>query len=309
MKKIIVLFLLPFLFQTAFAQDADNNGVTFKSSLLLIATTIPEAKVTFTQNFIFPFLQGSSVLTKDNNIDLELIAEVSPVHLCASAEAILTPAAFFLFSAGGKAGWAWNPMLFGSRSRALGLNLPAAGDKAEFIHTPFDGTAVKLYTGGTIQMDLAAFFPGDWNHVVMQSYHEINYKYYSAAKAGVSWYYESDDGENINGFNYYGNLIIGYQMPIFLNLAALVSEADLFLYNTIGREQWGDQKIRWTFSLLLNFSFIKNLEFSLITQLRTRKNYLETDWEDLYYRNRTMDPANPMSLKFYRVAASVLYKF
>jgi hypothetical protein len=152
-------------------------------------------------------------------------------------------------------------------------------------------------------------FPGDWNHVIARSNHEINYKGYTRAKANESWYYENDDGENCNGFNYYGNFLIGYQMPVFLNFIALLAEADLYLYDMPNRSMWGDDKIRWTFSNILNFTITKQLSVTLITQFRTRRNFNEPDWKELYYQNRTIDNSNRLRLEFYRVAAALTYKF
>ena len=162
--------------------------------------------------------------------------------------------------------------------------------------------------GAVLQFDLAALDPGDWHHLIARSYHEINYMGYTRASADESWYYENDDGENCNGFNYYGNLLIGYQMPLFINMAALLAEGNLYLYDTPDRRLWGDQKFRWTFSGIVNFTLNKRLDLTLLTQFRTRRNYQETDWEDLYYRNRTIDRSKPQRLEFYRVAAVLSFK-
>jgi hypothetical protein len=145
--------------------------------------------------------------------------------------------------------------------------------------------------------------------VVARSYHEINYQGYTRAKENESWYYENDDGEIRNGFNYYGNFLVGYQMPIFFNMAAFITEMDLYLYDTPNRGKWGDDRIRWTFSGIFNFTITKQIDISLIAQFRTRKNYQETNWHDLYYQNRTINNSSPLHLEFYRVAAAMTYKF
>jgi hypothetical protein len=142
--------------------------------------------------------------------------------------------------------------------------------------------------------------------VVFRTYHEINHKGYSAASAGESWYFENDDGENRNGFNYYGSLFLGYQMPLFLNTLGLLAEGDLYLYDTPNREQWGDERIRWTFSGLFNFVITKKLSAALLVQLRTRRNYDDPRWEDLFYQNRHIG-SKPLRLEFYRAAAILTY--
>jgi len=304
MKKFAFIFLLPLLAQTVFAQE-----VTSSRELLLQISTLPEAKLGFTQRFSFPFMQGEGPLTLDNNIALALTAEISPISLNGIVEAVWTPIAFFQVGLGGRIGSGWNIELFGGDVYGIGLNRPDNAGMAENSGSAFDGLLWKAQGGAALQADLAAFFPGDWNHLVLRSYHELNHKGYSRAAKNESWYFENDDGENCNGFNYYGNLLVGYQMPIFLNMAALLAEADLYLYDTPDRENWKDNRIRWTFSAILNFAITKQFSAALITQFRTRLNYEESNWKDLYYRNRTIDDSNPQRLEFYRVAAAFSYRF
>jgi len=311
MKKIVFLLMLLLIAQMLIAEEQVNEktGVTAANEILAQATTLPEIKLGYTRRYVFPFLQGETPLTKDNNIGLALSAEVSPVSVNGIAETIWTPIAFFQFAAGGRIGSGWNITLGENTIYGIGINKPDKTGKAENSGSPFDGLLWKVQTGAALQADLAAIVPGDWNHVVIRSYHEINYKGYSHAAAGESWYFEADDGENINGFNYYGNFLAGYQMPILLNLSALLTEMDLYLYDTPNRSNWGDEKIRWTFSAIFGFTFTERLGLNVLTQFRTRRNYLESNWEDLYYRNRTIDNSNPLRLEFYRVAAALTYKF
>jgi hypothetical protein len=160
-------------------------------------------------------------------------------------------------------------------------------------------------------MDFAALFPGDWNHVLFQTYHEFNYRGYSRAGANQSWYYEADAGENMNGFNYYATYVLGYQMPNspVLDMVALMAEADLYLYETDGREKWGDDRIRWTFSSIWNFTVSKHFGITVLAQLRTMRNFTQPGWKDLYYQNRTINTDDPIRLEFYRVAGVFTYRF
>jgi len=311
MKRIVFSALVLLFAHSLVAEELTEskaNSAESSGEITLQVSSLPEIKLGFTERFSFPFLQGEGPLTKDNNIGLALTAEISPISLNGIIEAVWTPIAFFQFSAGGRIGSGWNIELFDSEIYGIGLNRSNTEGKAETDGSAFDGLLWKLQTGAALQADLAAVFPGDWNHVVFRSYHEINYKGYTRAKKNESWYYEDDDGENCNGFNYYGNFIIGYQMPIFFNMAALLTEMDLFLYDTPDRGKWGDDRIRWTFSGVFNFSFTRKIGLTLIAQFRTRKNYLETNWQDLYYRNRTIDSSNPIHLEFYRIAAALTYK-
>jgi len=322
--KRIVFFVLTLLFaHTLFAADltesntditesgeeARDGSVKKSSELVLQVSSIPEIKLGFTEHFRFPFLQGEGPLTKDNNIGLALTAEISPISLNGIAEAVWTPIAFFQLSAGGRIGSGWNLALFGSDIYGIGINRSGAGGKAEHNGQAFDGLLWKAQMGGALQADLAAVFPGDWHHIVARSYHEINYRGYTRANKHESWYFEDDDGENCNGFNYYGNFLIGYQMPIFLNMVAILTEMDLYLYDTPDRGKWGDDKIRWTFSAVLNFLVTKHIDIAVIAQFRTRRNFLQSNWQDLYYRERIIDNSNPIHLEFYRIAAGIVYKF
>jgi len=309
MKRITFFVLLYLVVQVLYAESPAEDKTAVSKILTLQVSSLPELKLGFTEHFRFPFLSGEGPLTADNNIDLALGAEVTPVSINGLGEAVWTPIAFFQLAAGGRIGSGWSLDLFGSKIYGIGLNRPDSGGMAEYDGSAFDGLLWKVQTAGTLQFDLAALVPGDWRHVVAKSYHEINYRGYTRAKADESWYYENDDGENRNGFNYYGNLLIGYQMPILFNLAALLAEADLYLYDTPARGSWGDEKIRWTFSGIFNFALNKSLDLTFITQFRTRRNYLESNWQDLYYRNRTIDSSSPLHLEFYRIAAALSFKF
>jgi len=307
MRRIGLLFILAFFAMPLIAQD--EGKITSSSELSLQISSLLETKFGFTGRFVFPFLQGESSLTEDGNIGLALTAEISPVSLNGIAEAVWAPVAFFQLIAAGRIGSGWNVDLFGGKIYGIGINQPDINGNAEINGSAFDGLLWKTQIGGIIRFDLAAIFPGDWNHIVARSYHEINYKGYSRAKENEAWYFETNEGENCNGFNYYGNFLIGYQMPVFLNLAGFFTEMDLYLYNIPNWKSWGDDLVRWTFSGVLNFSIIEKFGIMLIAQLRTRRNFEQSNWQDLYYRNRILNNSNPLRLEFYRVATILTYKF
>ena len=305
MKTIVFLLILVLVSHSIAAEDDSVSS----SELVLQISSLPEAKLGFIQRFQFPFLQGSGPLTENNNIKLNLTGEVSPVSLNLIGEAVWTPIAFIEIAAGGRIGSGWPLNLFGSYIYGIGFNQADENGNAEYNGSGFDGLLWKAQVGGVFQFDLAAIFPGEWNHVVFRTYHEINYKGYTRAKGNESWYFEADEGENMNGFNYYGNFLLGYQMPIFLNLVGILAEMELYLYDTPNRHIWGDDRIRWMFACILNFKIIRQFDIALLAQFRTRRNYAESDWENLYYRNRTLNTSNPQRLEFYRVAAIAAYRF
>ena len=306
MKRFYLFALLLLLVQGLWAE----SEVEISHELSFQVSTKTEVMLGFTSYFLFPFMQiPDCPLRENNNITLALGAEVNPISFRFLSEVVWTPIAFFELNAGGSIGSGWNINIFGDDIYGIGLNLPDSAGRGENSGSALDGIHWKAQAGLALQGDLAVFYPGEWNHVVMRTYHEINHRGYSRANSRQSWFFEDDDGENRNGLNYYANLIIGYQMPIILSMVGLIAEAELFLYDTPNRRQWGDDRIYWIFSALANFSLTSQLDIGLAVQFHTQRNYLEANWEELYYQNRRLDRSNPMNLEFYRVALAMTYKF
>ncbi|WP_010258047.1 hypothetical protein [Treponema primitia] len=310
MKRLIPLFI-PVLLLAALPLKADSE-IRNTTGLTLQTSTLPEIKLGITQNFIFPLLRSESPLTEGNNLSLALTAELSPVSVNGIAEAVFTPIAFLQAVAGARIGSGWNIELFGNDIYGIGINR-RVGDttKPEVDGSPFDGLLWSAYGGAVFQFDLAAILPGDWNHVVFRTYHEARYKGNTAASSGDSWYFENDDGQNRNGLNYYGNYLLGYQMPIFLNTVGLMAEMELYLYDTPHRKDWGDDLGRWTFGPLFNFTITEKFSAALIVQFHTRRSYTEGREDDLakdvFYQDRHLKTEDPL-LSFYRAAAILSYK-
>ena len=300
------LLLIIFAFLGIPLEAEEAKGIS-STDLSVTVSSIPEAKLTLTQNYTRPFLQGSHALTQGNTIHSSVSGEISPISLNIGGELTLTPIAFFQLIAGTKIGTGWNIDL-GSPIIGIGINRPEEnGEKATVDGYAFDGIFWKAHLGGVLQFDLAALFPGDWHHVVFRTYHEANYKLFSHAHGHDAWYYESDFGENQNGFNYYGNALVGYQMPIFLTMVGLLAEVDLYLYDTPEGKLWGDSLPRWYFGALLNFRIAPWLEAALITQLRTMRQYTKETRNYEYYRARRLESPGAMTLEFYRVAAILTF--
>jgi hypothetical protein len=294
------------------------------SDLTLTASSLPEAKLGFNRHVTFPVLRGEGPLMEGNNLTTTLTAEISPVSLNGAAEAVITPIAFFQVVGGIKLGTGWNIELAGNPAYGLGINRPKQGNRAlalnggdrtsEIKGDPFDGLVWGLRFGGVFQFDLAAIFPGDWHHIVFRTYHEWNYRGYTRANGGESWIFENDDGENRNGPNYYGNYLLGYRMPrepLFLNTVGILVEMSQFFYDTPNGGYWGDDKSRWIFSALFNFTITDRLGAALIIQTQTRRNYRDgdkTNENHYYYQYRELDRDSPRRLDFYRAAAILTLK-
>jgi hypothetical protein len=294
--------------------------VESSSELTLQGSTRPEAMISFTQAFTFPFLQGDDFLTKGNNIKTVFSVNVTPVSLSGEAAGVLTPAAFLELTAGGFLGTGWNITMGRKPVCGLGLNLPNTGRENAFYGgnklsaikgTPLDGLVWKMYGGATLQFDTEAVWPGEWRHILFRAYTEMNYRAYTRATGGQSWVYEADNEENRNGWNYYGKFFIGYQMPLFLNMFGIQVEIDKYLYNTPNGYYWGDELGRWIFSGAVNFAVTPRFGAMFVVQCRTMRNYLDGDRNNsahYFYQYREVDRSNPVRLEFYRVAAILTYK-
>jgi hypothetical protein len=315
----LTVFLLLF---AAVAWAQEESGIKTSTNLQLQVSSVPEAKLVFSQSFIFPFMQGSGPLTRDNNIATALTAEVTPISLTGKAEVIWTPAAFFLLSGGGLAGSGWNMAL----GNGIGINkpedenaVPPPPRKATIDGSAFDGLLWRAWGAGTLQFDLGAIIPGSWTHVLFQTRQEIRYGAYSRAKPGESWIFEADYGENQNGWVYYASYVLGYQMPLspVLDTIAFMAELEKPLYDTTGEDyllykSGGGNLGRWTFSGLLNFSITKRFSTTLALQMQTSRNHGSSDFNnvDYYYRDFELkDDGGQRRLLFYRAALLLNYKF
>jgi hypothetical protein len=296
-----------------------DEGIVSSTELSLQVTTRPEAKLSLTQSFIFPLLQGSGPLTSGNNIRTNLIAELTPVSLAGNGQVIWTPIAFLELDAGGRIGSGWNiPGL----ANGIGLNVPMGGGSPGPITPPrnfeikgraFDGLQWSAWAGLAFQFDLAAIIPGDWNHVVFRVHNEFRYFAYTKAGSHEPWVFENN-AEHQNGWTLHGTAVLGYQMPLspVLNFIGLMGEVDFNLYDEPEKGKWGGNLPYWVLSAFFNFSITPQFGTTLIVQMRTRNNYGTTDFEnskDIYYRDRVIvKDGGSQRLLFYRVALMFTYK-
>lgn len=305
MKKIMFgLLLCVSLCSVLSAEEQDlvKTGL----ELNFVAATTKEAKMKISGWVQKPFLTGSGPLLSGNNIRLRAAGEVSPVSLNAVFDASLTPIAFLNFSTAAFIGSGWNiPIADGLR-----INSPVEGapGKQSLTGDAFDGLVWGVKSGGTFQFDFAALVPGDWNHVVLQTYHGIQYRANTAAGKDESWLFESDAGQNRNGSSYYGNLFLGYQMPIVLNTAGVLVEYDKYLYETEGSDSWGEDLGRWTFGSLCNFTVTKRLAAAVLIQMKSTVQYTDATKDNEFYQNRKVVDSNPLKVEFYRAALNMTYK-
>jgi len=279
-------------------------GRESRLGLSFTASSLPEAKLSLDWENIFPVLRGKGPLTRDNNLRATLGADLTPVSLEARASVRLTPVAFFYLDAGFQGGSGWNITLFGKELAGIGLSKSDSAGKARIDGSAFDGFIGKAWGGAALQFDAAALWPGDWHHIVLQNYHEINYTYYSRAGADDSWYRLADDGENRNGWNYYVSSVIGYQMPrLPLDMVALMLEQERYLTRLRNGDEWGDEVSYWVGSVLAHVTFSKSWALTAICQFQTARNWEDNPAGDTYYRNCRINRSDPLRVEFYRAAA------
>lgn len=140
-----------------------ETKMDYSAKLNLQASTRPEARLGFIQDFRFPLLQGAGPLTEGNNLTGTVRAEVTPVSLNVLGTITFTPVAFFQLYAGGRAGSGWNMPL----GNGIGINRRKGVHDAEIEGGAFDGLLWAGQAGATVQFDLAAVMPGDWHHLVI----------------------------------------------------------------------------------------------------------------------------------------------
>jgi hypothetical protein len=265
MKKIIITaFFAVFIARLAFSQTETRIDLSF------YASTRGEMQVNFLPQWKFPFLQGKTPLTSENNLALKLDASLSPIWAGLAGDAVLTVFPFLSFNLGAMTGTGWNYDLFGKVPLVgLGLNRKTNADdpKDGVIGNGFDGIVWNVHTGAMVQFDLAAFFSGDWNHVVIQIYNEIQYFAYTKAKGDDLWYYLGDDGMNQNAFRHKFTCFAGYIMPIFVDLVGYQLEGTLPFYNSETHGSASDRGYSFTNAFLVNFRINKNFSVMTITRI------------------------------------------
>jgi hypothetical protein len=262
MKRIIVMVVV---FTTFIAENAFSQAET-GADLFLYASTQRELLLDFAARWKFPFLQGESPFTSGNNIALKLDANLSPLSAGLSGEAALTVAPFLSFTIGAMTGTGWNYDLFGEVPLVgLGLNRKMNdGDAKDGVSgNGLDGAVWNVHAGNTIQFDFAAIFPGDWNHVVVQVYNAIQYYAYTNATGDEFWYYQMDDGMNQNAFRYKFEAVLGYAMPLFVDLVGVRFSGTLPFYNIKTGATVRDIGFSLDAAFLVNFNI--NKHFSIMT--------------------------------------------
>jgi hypothetical protein len=276
MKKIFVIAIFALCVTNAAFSQTETGGPQDRMDLSFYASTRGEMQVNAIPQWKFPFLRGDHPLTSENNLALKLDVSLSPIWAGLTGDAILTVAPFLSFRLGAMTGTGWNYDLFGKiplvglgRNKKTSIDDPHDG----VIGNGFDGVVWDVHSGATLQFDLAAFFPGDWNHVVVQYYNAVQYIAYTKAQGDDFWYYLGDDGLNQNSFRYNFDLFAGYAMPVFIDLAGVQFSGTLPFYNVEAGGSVRDRGFSFTTAFLVNCKI--NKQFSIMTIARLTNGFID----------------------------------
>ncbi|MGL1893155.1 MAG: hypothetical protein OCD02_16090 [Spirochaetaceae bacterium] len=233
----------------------------------------------------YPFLQGVNFLTADNNLVAETSFNLSPVTFNTEGSLKLTPIAFLNFEVGGHVGTGWNLVFNG-----LGLNEDGTGIPET---ESFPGAVFQYWGSGTFQFDLEAVWPGEWHHIVVQTTHKAKYRYFTGAEDTEAWQYLADGGKNFNGWNYVGEYVIGYQMPLAINFTGFKVEVDQLLgdnadLSTIGDEGWGSDFISIKIGHILNWKISETKSLLFLTEFANALEYSDETIFNNYFKNRSV---------------------
>jgi hypothetical protein len=235
----------------------------------------------------FDLLQGDGPLFEGNNLKVKASGGLSPVGASGFVDLILTPIAVAEISAGGGAGVGWDFPLLGIE----GIRIGSIG--SGLTSDQFNGAFYTGRAGLALQFDTGAILSGEWSSVLMRTYHELNYAGYSNANSSQWWEFETG-GAMVNGFNYKGEYILAYQMPLVVNLVG--AQVETYVYNTLDS---GRSPLFIDVSGLANFTLTDQISLLAVLQFT---NYKKVD-------TSTSELAKQAGFGFKRIAAIATYSF
>jgi hypothetical protein len=266
-----------------------------------------EARAVFGYETQLPFMEGTSPLTKDNNVKFRFTGEISPVTIAASAETVATPIAFLSFFASATVGSGW---AIGDIS-GLSFNTP---DKT-FEPAPLEGAVITAHMGGTFQFDFGVLVPGDWTHVVVVYRPSLQYEMFTAASGDEAWLWQADAGENYNGWNWKQLGVLGYQLPavehvdttgVLIETEQRVTKQDV---STMDSGGWGSDFMTVYVSPFVALKLNANNALTVQAQLARGRDYTDKTIGNAHFSNRKVDTGSPTYWYFRRVALSYRYEY
>jgi hypothetical protein len=109
---------------------------------------------------------------------------------------------------------------------------------------------------------------------------------------------------NIDGFKLTGSYVLGYQMPIVLDLAALLLQTESYIgsvaaSSTMASGGWGSDYTYLTFGPLFDFKLSAKSTLAILPQFKTGIKWTDSTTRALYFENRAYSDSY---VYFYRVA-------
>ncbi|MCQ2102205.1 MAG: hypothetical protein MJY98_03150 [Fibrobacter sp.] len=315
MRNLKFLTIVPLLAASAFAQwdfSLTTNGAYYIKNKVKTGDehfsqpTGPydgvEALTQFNARYTIPTPLGESWLLKGANVKLTGSFELSPVTALPKIKAEFTPVPFLVFSAGAMIGSGWNVLVFEGLTE-YDFNTADYESLTPFTHYYYD-----LWASATFQFDTGALIEGDWSHVVMVANYEVFYEAMTGVDDGEIWQWK-ETARMANGLQYYFTGVLGYQMPIALNMVGLMTE----ITGHFDKEDYGIVANRFdgdftTVSLSGLFSFTLSERDNLTTLLTFRRNRS-------YNQKHDDEDQEPLLVvkggewSFYRIALSWAHKF
>lgn len=219
---------------------------------------------------------GEHFLLRDANVVLGGAVEISPVSLRPMASAYFTPLPFLEFGAGGSVGtgWAlagkWNGMADFDFSRKEYGSL-----------RPFRDWYLDAWAQATFQMDSGAVVPGDWTHVLFLATAQLMYARLTIP-AGSIWEWQATK-HYANGWRHYEKLLLGYQLPMMLNIAGVMAE----FTGNISADDYGDVAEKYcgdftaiSISPFVRVQFTKKDRLDALFRISSRRSFAE-DHDDV----------------------------
>lgn len=261
-----------------------------------------EGIVKLTHSRKIPFLQGSGPLTSGNNLEVRIAGDLSPISLGGGVTTILTPAAPVSIEASLYAGSGWTV------GNLNGLALNTIDDP--YNATPFGGLYIKTNLAAALQFDLAAVYPGDWNHVVAVYRPFLEYELNTGAEEDEAWQWQADPGENFNGWNWQQGIFLGYQTPALkrLNTVGILTQTEQritrFGDSPMVEGGWGSDFLKVYVALIGIMDLKEGHALTIQAQFARERDYTDATVGNESFLNRSVDTDNPTYWYFRRVALS-----
>lgn len=305
-KKLSICFYI-FTALSFFAQEAasikdnsekqaDKNAVKFTTKISVTAVYPWAGLLEIAEEVKVPVLNLDNPLTKDNNLTTKFALILTPVTLESDFSVSFTPVAFLKFYAGGGIGSGWKLNKFHGFSKNINN-----GNLSEKEDIKFKDFFFSNKFGGVFQFDLGAVIDNKWAHVVTLVDQGVSYMGSANMTPAESWFYRDDDGENRNGWTYKAAYVLGYQMPIPMDLIGIQIETEKKLYKNEKKHLWGDNLMKITLTPLMDFKVTEYFHILLFAQWHTVKNYIYANGErNSFYELNTINSGKKQNLKFKR---------